>query len=62
MNSQIYKIKPDEATRLLQGLEIMRDELGPLAEELIALLRANGVIPDSDHDQRDPYGYAGHKH
>lgn len=56
------KVRADEATRLLQGLEIMRDELGSLAEELIALLRENGVTPDTDHDQRDPYGYAGRKH
>jgi hypothetical protein len=62
MNSPITKAKSDEATRLLERLEIMRDELGPLAEELIELLRENGATPDSNHDQRDPYGYAGRKH
>lgn len=62
MNSPITKTKTDEATRLLEGLEIMRDELGPLAEELIELLRENGVTPDSNHDQHNPYGYAGLKH
>ena len=33
----------DETTRLLKGLEGMRDELGPLAEELIDLLRDSGA-------------------
>lgn len=62
MNNPITKIKTVEATRLLEGLEIMRDELGPLAEELIALLRENGVTPDLNHSQRDPHGHAGRKH
>lgn len=60
MNSQITKT--DEAKRLLEGLEIMRDELGPLAEELIELLRESGVAPDLNHDQHNPNGYAGRKH
>lgn len=62
MNSPIAKAKSDEATRLLERLEIMRDELGPLAEELIELLRENGATPDSNHDQHNPNGYAGRKH
>jgi len=62
MNNPNIKLKTDEATRLLERLEIMRDELGPLAEELIELLRENGVTPGSNYDQRDPYGHAGLKH
>ncbi|MES2365162.1 MAG: hypothetical protein ACYCY1_00905 [Sulfuriferula sp.] len=36
---------PTEAAHLLQGLEAMRDELGEIAEELINLLRGNGIEP-----------------
>lgn len=62
MNSPITKAKTDEATRLLEGLEIMRDELGPLAEELIALLRENGVTPEINHDRRTRKGHVGRIH
>lgn len=62
MNSPITKARPDEATRILERLEIMRDELGPLAEELIELLRENGATPDPNHDQHNPDGYAGRNH
>jgi DNA-binding winged helix-turn-helix (wHTH) protein len=32
-----------EASQLLEGLETLRSELGPLGEELIAALRRNGI-------------------
>ena len=39
-----------EAALLLLGLEEQREELGPLAEELIALLRGKGISPPvQDH-------------
>lgn len=38
---------PTEAAHLLQGLEAMRDELGEIADELINLLRGNGIEPPS---------------
>lgn len=42
-NNLGVKVRTEEASRLLAGLEVMRDELGTLAEELITLLRENGV-------------------
>ncbi len=41
---------PEEAALLLQGLESQRAELGGIAEELIALLRAKGVRPPAAPD------------
>lgn len=44
-----------EAALLLQGLERQRDDLGPLAEDLIVLLRSRGVKPlQSDEDASEP--------
>jgi hypothetical protein len=44
-----------EAALLLQGLERQRDDLGPLAEDLIALLRSRGVRPlQSEEDLSIP--------
>ena len=44
-----------EAVLLLQGLERQRDDLGPLAEDLIALLRSSGVKPlQSEEDLSAP--------
>lgn len=34
---------PNEAASILAGLEKQKEELGPIAEELIALLRSWGV-------------------
>lgn len=39
-----------ELALLLQGLERQRDDLGPLAEDLIALLRSRGVKPPQPDD------------
>ncbi|MHB1232499.1 MAG: hypothetical protein ACYCZQ_07970 [Burkholderiales bacterium] len=33
------------AADLLQGLEVLREELGGVADELIALLRGAGITP-----------------
>jgi len=37
-----------EASQLLEGLEALREELGPLGEELIAALRRNGITPHTN--------------
>ncbi len=37
-----------EAALLLQGLEAQRGELGPLADELINLLRSKGVTTPAE--------------
>ena len=50
----------DETTRLLKGLEGMRDELGPLAEELIDLLRDGST--STSQTARPAPGRTGHKH
>lgn len=39
--------KAKEAADLLEGLEALREELGSIADELIALLRQAGVTPPS---------------
>jgi hypothetical protein len=39
-----------EASHLLEGLEALREELGPLGEELIAALRRNGIAPRAKPD------------
>lgn len=44
-----------EAAWLLQGLEEQRADLGPLADELIALLRGKGVQPPQAHPFRMEY-------
>ena len=37
-----------EAAALLEGLETLRDELGGIADDIIALLRRAGVTPPDD--------------
>ena len=37
----------DEINQLLAGLERLRPEIGPLAEELIELLRGNEATPSA---------------
>jgi hypothetical protein len=59
-NKFSVKVRTDEASRLLDGLEIMRDDLGTLAEELIALLRENGVTPS--RNTVSPHTRSGAKH
>ena len=44
-----------EAALLLQGLEKQRADLGPLADELIALLREKGVKTPQAHPFRMEY-------
>ena len=44
-----------EAAWLLQGLEEQRADLGPLADELITLLREKGVKPPPGHPFRMEY-------
>lgn len=39
-----------QATLLLEGLEALRNELGPIGEDLIALLRDAGVSTLSEPD------------
>ncbi|MBT9612079.1 MAG: hypothetical protein IV108_02305 [Burkholderiales bacterium] len=39
----------NEAADLLEGLEVLREELGSIADELIELLRQAGVTPPQDH-------------
>lgn len=44
-----------DAAWLLQGLEEQRADLGPIADELIALLREKGVKPPQAHPFRMEY-------
>lgn len=48
-------VPTSEAAWLLQGLEEQRADLGPLADELIALLRDKGVKPPQAHHFRMEY-------
>lgn len=50
----------EQISRLLAGLEAMHDEVGPLAEELIALLRDSAAAPHSE--QHKPADRTGRKH
>jgi hypothetical protein len=50
----------EEVSRLLAGLETMHDEVGPLAEELITLLRDSSATPHSGKYERTDH--TGHKH
>lgn len=42
------------AAELLSGLELLRWELGSVAEELIALLRKAGIRPPGEPDRPAP--------
>jgi hypothetical protein len=52
------QLTPGDASRLLHGLESMRDELGDVAEELISLLRGYGVSSMNKPDRPRKRGYA----
>ena len=43
-------MRPSDAALLLEGLEALRKELGPIAEELIAFLRGHGIAPPTPPD------------
>jgi len=43
-------LESGEASQLLEGLEALREELGPLGEDLIAALRRNGITPRAKPD------------